>query len=125
MPILTPEPDFEIPVGDLVPIIEIELRGADGKALLLPAGSSAKLRMWLDGSYVTPKVNANMTIVSQRLVPEDLTTKTVVKYAWQGTDTNTPELYFARVKGTLNTGEPFSVPNGIGEYIRILVSQPT
>lgn len=123
---LTPEPDFELTLNDRVPVLELELKGADGKALLLPVGSSAKWRMWRDGSYASPKINdVDLTIVSQRATPDDLVTKTVVKFAWRAGDTDTAGVWFGRVRGALSTGESYTVPNGVGEYVRVLISQPT
>jgi hypothetical protein len=91
--------DFEIPKSRLLPVLTATLSDANG-AMNLSAASGVKFQMRLPGSS-TLKVDAVAEIVSAA--------GGQVRYAWAGTDTDTPGLYLAWFEVT-TAGKAFNAP---------------
>src|SRR4051812_43085748 len=103
-------PDFQLTKGNVAPTIRASLTGADGKPLVLPSGSTVSFRMWVEGNYASPKVNAPAVFVSQNQGGADATLS-VAEYQWTSGDTDTAEVYKARfICLPLGSSTPLDVP---------------
>lgn len=104
-------PTFYIKKGDLLPAIQATLKATDGTALNL-TGATVAFKMKLREA-ANPKVNAAGTVV-------DAATG-VVKYVWQGTDTDTVGVYDAEWILTFSGNKQTVPSNG---YFRVSVEAP-
>jgi hypothetical protein len=115
--------DFEITVGDRLPVLRATLQGGDGKPLQLPSGSTCKLRMWKEGSYATPVINnQDCTFITQN-TGADPNVLTEVQYDWDADDTIVGGVYRARFILQHPDSRIVTVPNG-DEYLLIGIIAP-
>lgn len=88
--------DFYIKQGDLLPEIQGICKDEDTDlAIDLTAATGVKFRMFKPGS-ATPKIDAVGSFVDKA--------NGVVKYSWQGTDTDTKGVYDAEFEVTFGAG---------------------
>lgn len=107
-------PDFRIKQGDLLPTLDVILQKADGTgAKDLTDATAISFRMWrvdarAGGAF---KVSAAAAFVDK---PTG-----AVRYAWSGTDTNTPGLYYAELVLTWPGPKQQTIPTS--GYMVILI----
>jgi aspartate 1-decarboxylase len=100
-------PDFEIVVGDRIPIFEVTLDGADDLT-----GATAAFYLTADPSGAVKINGAAATIANA--------STRVVQYAWASGDTDTAGTYEAKIVVTLASGKTITYPNvGGGWLVRV------
>lgn len=103
-------PDFQIKAGDLRPTLDATLTDDAGTALDLTSASSCRFVM-RSVAGGTPKVAAAASIVTPA--------SGIVRYAWTGTDTDTPGDYFAEFEVTYAGPKTETHPNDGHLLVRI------
>jgi hypothetical protein len=105
--------DHTIKQGDRVPELTATLTDAAGAPVNLTGNVGVVFRLTsVDSLTGTPKVNASAVVDSPTLA--------TVHYAWAGTDTDTPGLYFGEFQLTWGDGRTTTFPNDGNLLIKIV-----